>query len=146
MRGAFTLALLGTSLVAYFGSQAKAADFVVSAPDAHHVTTIYVSGTIERGDDQRFRTALRGVLPLLGIVIVESPGGNLQAGLEIGREISVRAYSTVVKAGAICASACALVWLAGDRRFMAPGARIGFHAAYTEEGDASWRRAPPTHL
>jgi hypothetical protein len=29
-----------------------------------------------------------------------------------------------------CASACALAWLAGTKRFMEPGARVGFHAAY----------------
>lgn len=113
---------------------AHAAEFVVSAPNAHHITTINIAGVFHRGDEVKFRTALARVLPLLGIVVLESPGGDLQAGLKIGREISVRSYSTLVKAGTICASACALAWLAGDRRYMAPGAKIGFHAAYAEEG------------
>jgi membrane-bound ClpP family serine protease len=111
-----------------------AAEFAVSAPNEHHITTINIAGVFQKGDEEKFRIALTRVLPLLGIVVLESPGGNLQAGLKIGREISARSYSTVVKAGTTCASACALAWLAGDRRYMAPGAKIGFHAAYAEEG------------
>jgi hypothetical protein len=31
-----------------------------------------------------------------------------------------------------CASACALAWLAGVKRFMGPKARVGFHAAFNK--------------
>ena len=117
-------------------SVSHAAEFTVAPPDAKHIVTINISGVIQKGDDLRFRASLAGVLPLLGIVILESPGGDLQAGLNIGREISARAYATLVKSGAVCASSCALAWLAGDWRYMAPGARIGFHAAYAKEGNA----------
>jgi hypothetical protein len=130
------LALLFAMLIVCRWGVATAAEFTVSTPDAQRIVTINISGVIQRGDDLRFRTSLARVLPLLGIVILESPGGDLQAGLNIGREISARAYATLVKSGAVCASACALAWLAGDWRYMAPGARIGFHAAYAKEGNA----------
>lgn len=128
------LALLVAVSVAFcLPSLAGAAEFTVSVLPAPGISTINISGEILKRDDIKFRSALTNVLPLLAVVVMESPGGNLQAGLNIGREISARAYSTVVKSGAICASACALAWLAGDKRYMAPGAKIGFHAAYAEE-------------
>jgi hypothetical protein len=34
---------------------------------------------------------------------------------------------------ALCASACALVWLGGKERFMGKNARIGFHAAREDD-------------
>ena len=42
-------------------------------------------------------------------------------------------FSTVVSDQAVCTSACALIWLAGKERFMAPTSRIGFHASSTVE-------------
>jgi hypothetical protein len=34
----------------------------------------------------------------------------------------------------LCASACALMWLAGNPRYIGKGAHIGFHAVYIERG------------
>jgi hypothetical protein len=118
-------------------STAGAAEFAVNVRPVPGISTINLTGEILKGDDIKFRDTLlhARVPPLLAIVIMESKGGDLEAGLNIGREISARSYSTVVKAGEICASACALAWLAGDWRYMAPGAKIGFHAAYSEEGN-----------
>jgi len=65
----------------------------------------------------------------MAVVILDSPGGNLESALQIGKEINVRGYSTSVEREKICASACALVWLAGDKRYMEPTSQIGFHAA-----------------
>jgi hypothetical protein len=112
MRWTFGLTLLAINLAAALLSAAvrvDAAEFVVSAAPAPRISTIQISGGIQKGDDVKFRSALKGVLPLLGVVMLESPGGNLQAGLEIGREIRARAYSTLVKADSLCASSCALV-------------------------------------
>jgi hypothetical protein len=50
--------------------------------------------------------------------------------LEIGESIRLKAFTTFVPENARCASACALAWLGGVQRYMAPGAQIGFHAAY----------------
>jgi hypothetical protein len=71
-----------------------------------------------------------------GAVLLDSPGGNLKAGIEIGKAIRLKEFVTVVPDGALCASACALVWLGGQVRFMAPTAKIGFHSAYRVEGSS----------
>ena len=51
--------------------------------------------------------------------------------MEIGKTIRLRDYTTVVYTTGTCASACALMWIAGARRAIFDGGRVGFHAAYT---------------
>lgn len=63
------------------------------------------------------------------IVQFDSPGGDLEAGIAIGRSIHEKGYGTLVVK--TCASACALAWLAGKPKFVFSSARIGFHVAYT---------------
>ncbi len=76
-------------------------------------------------DDFRTKTAYLSK----AIVAFSSDGGNLSAGIRIGEMIRVKNYATAVPVGARCASACALAWLGGTRRFMGEGAQIGFHSA-----------------
>lgn len=90
---------------------------------------VRVSGPTNPGDDQQFLVATQGLRNAL--VVFSGPGGSLRAGLEIGRTIRARRFSTAVEDGQMCASACALAWLAGTERFMWPGSRIGFHSAFT---------------
>lgn len=73
------------------------------------------------------------------VVLMNSNGGLLLPGLEIGKAIRLKGFTTVVPEGFQCASACALAWLAGTPRFMSPNGRVGFHAAYLE---ADGRRMP----
>lgn len=63
-----------------------------------------------------------------GIVVMESPGGSAYAGLEIGKAIRERRFTTWVESGTTCASACAIAWLGGEPRVMGKAAVIGFHA------------------
>lgn len=97
--------------------------------DGDGVTMVEVSGDIEPGDDRFVRQALLAVESEPVYVSLSSNGGNLQAGIEIGRAIWFREAATVVE-DAVCASACALAWLAGRPRFMAADASIGFHAPW----------------
>ena len=64
------------------------------------------------------------------LVRLESNGGSLVAGIQIGETIRLKGLQTLVPAGARCASACAMAWLGGTQRFMGPGAQIGLHLAY----------------
>lgn len=64
------------------------------------------------------------------IVAFQSDGGNLLAGLEIGKFIRLRNFATVVPENSLCMSACAIAWLGGTQRYMGTTAHIGFHAAY----------------
>src|SRR5262245_9841528 len=62
------------------------------------------------------------------IIILESDGGSVLAGIQIGETIRLKNFATFVSDGTRCASACALAWLGGAKRYMGPGARVGFHA------------------
>ncbi|WP_342363183.1 hypothetical protein [Terrarubrum flagellatum] len=64
------------------------------------------------------------------IVSLSSDGGKVLAGIEIGKAIRLKGFSTLVLDNQTCASACALAWLGGAKRFASQSARIGFHAAY----------------
>ena len=62
-----------------------------------------------------------------GLVIAQSPGGNLLASHQIGREIKARGMNTVVLVS--CISACVDIFVAGERREMTDIAELGLHSA-----------------
>jgi hypothetical protein len=84
---------------------------------------------IQDGDDRTFN-GLTAALPAGSVVVLASQGGSVVPALEIGRAIRLKAFTTVVASNSLCASACALTWLAGTHRFMSANSHIGFHAAY----------------
>ena len=92
------------------------------------IAIITITGELQPGDHLRF---IKTVLPVeRGIVVLGSEGGNLLAGIEIGKAIRLKDLATYVPDDILCASACALAWLGGTQRFMAANAKIGFHAAF----------------
>ena len=73
-------------------------------------------------------------------LLLESPGGNLNVGIELGRDVHYSGFRTVVRN--YCASACALVFLGGKQRIlMGPKARIGLHQSASTDrwGERSCR-------
>jgi hypothetical protein len=87
---------------------------------------ILLSGEIAPGDEAAFH-ALAETLPK-AVVLTTGPGGRVDPALKIGSEIRARGWSTLVPEGAKCASACSMIWLAGQTRMLGAGAQIGFHA------------------
>jgi hypothetical protein len=113
-------------LFATTAAHAAAIDVVSLGPN--DPALVKVTGSLESGDKDLF---LRKILSLSSAVVAfDSDGGNLLAGIQIGEIIRLKNYSTIVQNGKSCASSCALAWLGGTRRFMGPGAKIGFHSAY----------------
>jgi hypothetical protein len=100
-------------------------------------TVVGISGKIEAGDDLKFTRVVNALPSGTNVVLVmlESPGGELTAGLNIGVTIRKRGYTTGVSTH--CASMCALIWLAGTPRYFGEGAEIGFHAAYTTDTEGN---------
>lgn len=98
-------------------------------------TTILVRGPIEEGDDDQFFEVAE--LSPSAIVYLESPGGSVPAGISIASEIALRGYTTLVLDGPGCHSICAVMWVAGVRRYMSPEADISVHAAYRMRSDAN---------
>lgn len=116
--------------IAFFLRDAIAADFRLLPGGPDKTAVVIVEGEFSLGDETEF---VRQVLSMRdGIVVFSSPGGNLRAGLEIGKAIRLKNLATYVPADTFCASACALAWLGGTQRFMSKTAKIGFHAAYND--------------
>jgi hypothetical protein len=93
---------------------------------------VAVDGRFEAGDEIKFRTEVGRLTK--AVVVFNSDGGNLLAGIEIGKTIRLKSFATAVLNGLRCASSCAFAWLGGSPRLMERGAQIGFHAAYTLDG------------
>jgi len=121
----------GLLTVALWTTHARAARFeVVDLPDGNG-KALLLSGPIAATDQDAFHTAAAGLDG--SIVLTTGPGGNVRAAVAIGSEIRARGWTTLVPPQGDCASACSLIWLAGQRRMMADGARIGFHAMSTRK-------------
>lgn len=101
---------------------------IAREPGSDSIDVISIIGTFNEGDDATFRKLAATIDR--AVVVLNSGGGNLQAGLEIGRAIRLRGFATAVPADALCASACALTWLAGSPRLLDDRSKLGFHAAY----------------
>jgi hypothetical protein len=122
-----SLRILAILLVA--SASAKAADVDVQRLD-NGSALILIDGDFEHDDIETFRTKVASLRTAKVGVAFRSEGGSLVAGIRIGGLIREKKYTTIVPDGAACASACALAWLGGTRRYMGQGASVGFHAAY----------------
>ncbi|WP_042778667.1 hypothetical protein [Sinorhizobium fredii] len=101
---------------------------IAREPGSDGIEIVSVTGTFNDGDDADFRKLAATIDR--AVVVLNSGGGNLHAGLEIGRAIRLRGFATAVPPDALCASACALTWLAGSPRLLDDTSKLGFHAAY----------------
>lgn len=89
---------------------------------------IRIEGDIRPGDVERFRQiSLRHPK---AVVELNSNGGSVIPAIEIGKTLRIAGYGTSVPQGEVCASACALIWLAGSPRLLV--GQVGFHAAYKD--------------
>ena len=123
------IAACAFGFAAVLSGQASAAD-IQFYPD-EKLNIIVVKGQFEAGDEAKF--AAIAVKAQKGLVFLDSPGGALLPALEIGKLIQIRGFGTFVTNDAKCVSACALVWAAGGKRFLAPTAQVGFHASYRDQ-------------
>lgn len=63
-------------------------------------------------------------------IYMSSGGGLLKDGFSIGKLFKENNVNTIVPSGVICASSCATAFLGGNKRFMARGSTLLFHAPY----------------
>jgi len=99
------------------------------------VNVVYINGEIVQGDYNRFIDAVKSINNTRPVgVALEGPGGLLTEALAIGLEINRRQMTTLAFRGP-CVSACAYIWIAGNRVIIDSdnGARIGFHAPYIQD-------------
>ncbi len=135
---ALRYSLLSAFIVATLAASApsRAADITVSHADSLDI--VRVDGQITQKDPDEFDRVTQGLGEKFNrpvIVILNSPGGNMLASLEIGETVRSHGFATGVVNDAVCASGCAMIWVAGTPRFLGNSAKLGFHAAYIMSDD-----------
>jgi hypothetical protein len=94
--------------------------------------TLFMTGKVVPDDLESFRRELEGG-PIRLVILAESPGGDLRAGLWIARKISESKINTAVMGH--CASSCAVIFMGGVERQMMDSpkldrTRLGFHGPH----------------
>ncbi|MDB5360209.1 MAG: putative rane protein [Rhodospirillales bacterium] len=89
-------------------------------------TELEISGGFARGQADVFRAALANA-PKAHVVHLDSFGGRVAEAVQIRDMIIARGMDTFVAKQ--CQSACIIVFLGGQRRWLAAGAVLGFHSA-----------------
>jgi hypothetical protein len=130
-----TTALVAATTIA--PTEALSATITVHEPDGEGRVFVDVVGTINDEDFKAFKEKTDQIYPIGAghpkkqvIVTLVSYGGSINPALQIGDLIRKRSLSTFVPSGRTCASACALIWLAGAPRTVGDTPQIGFHAVY----------------
>ena len=118
---------------------------------------ILARGAIHRDTSKVFADFLTNnqarvpLLPTTPTVCFDSPGGNVQGAIELGRlirrlrldtcleasysQVAGKSSSKVLVSRAVCASACAFALAGGVNRYIGDGARYGVHQFAGSQGD-----------
>ena len=102
--------------------------FFEKAPNA-----LFFGDDIKKNDGFEFRKAIRN--HNIDTVVLSSPGGDLWEGLTIAGMIFDKKLTTYVPKDASCASACAFMFFAGNKK-QATG-KLGVHQFYSASGTKS---------
>jgi ATP-dependent protease ClpP protease subunit len=107
-------------------------------------TLVHLDGPIDPGAPDRLAAALAGASGRIAVWL-NSPGGNLFAGMQLGRIIRrYGAWTHIIDSRTFlpgeCYSACALAFLGGVHRFNTNGARYGVHRASLAGGATTGER------
>jgi len=103
---------------------------------------ISISGNIVAGDAELLRTRIKAATDagkLVTSVPLNSEGGSLLEGARLADVVKSIKVSTNVGQNATCASACFLIFAAGETKYAYGRARIGVHGA--SENGAESRKA-----
>jgi hypothetical protein len=122
------------SAIVCLATPASAAAIILSGDS--NAAFIGITGMILQTDDEKFIELARdlpGGPPVL--VLLNSEGGYSGPAMNIGSHVRSRGYKTVIINGAICNSACPLIWLAGTARYLGRLARLGFPGASSAADD-----------
>jgi hypothetical protein len=107
-------------------------------------TLVYLDGRIDADAPDRVSKSLDGADGKIAIWL-NSPGGNLFAGMQLGRVIRKHGASThIIDSRTLlpgeCYSACSLAFLGGAFRFNDNGGRYGVHRASLQSGPTTGDR------
>ncbi len=115
-------------------SFAMAAEFTVKDFNDDSGSYILMTGDVLPGDGDRLREAwYDSRIPSDGFyLLLHSPGGSNLGMQEVIDFVKDNKVQTVVPDGYKCYSACAEIWLAGDKRFVNGDFTLGFHVGSFE--------------
>ena len=126
--------LIGYLLGAFIGAiSAQAARFNALEDDG--LLILQIVGEIELGDDDHLEYMLED--GTVDVILLNSKGGNLMAGLNMAQTVREYGLSTLVLRD--CHSACTNIFFAGAAKMVTKSARIGVHNPYdpaTDKDDA----------
>lgn len=131
---------LGASALIVLGAAqaAIAANFEVLRLPGYDNVMILMNGGVTKGDAQHFADTVETLGGAHATLSVSGPGGLVNEALDIGAQVREHRFATMVSSQAECYSACALIWLAGPRRYLSPDSIIGVHAAFrTNDNDTA---------
>jgi hypothetical protein len=131
-----SVVVLGIMWTVWIGHSATAAEFK-SATLKDGRIVISISGDITEGDTDAFKATIKianDTGKLVSSVRLNSPGGNLLEGAQLAEVVRFAKMATNVGQGATCASACFLVFAAGESKFANYTAQIGVHGASDQTG------------
>jgi hypothetical protein len=100
-------------------------------------TIVSIIGEIAHGDADALKGAIKSANDsgrLVSGIRLNSPGGNLLEGSKLAEIVRFGKIATVIPDGAQCASACFIVFAAGDPKFVSYSAFVGVHGASDENG------------
>lgn len=127
-----------TAIASTFAVLANAAEIKyesIPLPNEKFVNVIVFSGEVIETDAIRFRRLIDAQDSISAVIFENSPGGDLEAGIEIGKLVREQRLPTV--ALGYCASACGLAWLGGDYLLSVGEEVAGFHAVYVADMQVS---------
>jgi len=100
-----------------------------------NTVALMVRGMYDGNEVLRVKSAVADIEPGKRVIaVLESPGGLVDQGEELGRFFYDAKIPTLVLSGTVCASACTFAFLGGrdpitgnPLRILASGAKLGFH-------------------
>ncbi len=134
MRLLLVVAGLGVLLAAHSAASAASLKSIISKENK---TIISLNGEISEGDADTLKAAIKEANDsgrLVSGMRLNSPGGNLLEGTKLAEIVRFGKIATVVANGAQCASACFIVFAAGDPKFVSYSAFVGVHGAADADG------------
>lgn len=106
---------------------------------------IYLSGEIVAGDVEKLYTAVRNFGGNI-LISLDSGGGSLDEGIALSLAIKKLEADVIVERGSICSSACSIIYLSGENRYIQRGASVKIHAPYRLYDKYSMPNSESTYL
>lgn len=137
---AFCKLILSFALLSAFMVPASALEVSVKYTDNRPLFPptlwVYLNGEILDGDTERLSQAIQPYLSkeiYAGVFTLNSGGGSLVEGMELGHFIADLPFATLAQVGqedqgdGFCASACVFTYLGADYRYLHGNSQIGVH-------------------